>query len=152
MMHRSASQVEPSSRQVPFSRATQINSDDVCLTLTSGGCNSLHLCINGARKVGASNACSVAMSREGVQGRVECLPAVSHGLLGPCASVKTVPLPASPQVFSVDCNPAQSALLELKAVSWQGRVGWGRAEGPASRLCGRAAGCRLGQAAPAAHV
>lgn len=30
----------------------QINPEDVCLTLTSGGCNSLHLCINGARKVG----------------------------------------------------------------------------------------------------
>lgn len=42
---------------VPPSRAPhplhQINSDDVCLTLTSGGCNSLHLCINGARKVRA---------------------------------------------------------------------------------------------------
>ena len=30
----------------------QIADSDVCLTLTSGGCNSLHLCINGARKVG----------------------------------------------------------------------------------------------------
>ncbi|KAL4451296.1 hypothetical protein ABPG77_009368 [Micractinium sp. CCAP 211/92] len=48
----------------------QINENDVCLTLTSGGCNSLHLCINGARKV-----------------------------------------------YSVDCNPAQSALLELKQVA-----------------------------------
>ncbi|KAL4857543.1 DNA mismatch repair protein 6 [Chlorella vulgaris] len=48
----------------------QINEKDVCLTLTSGGCNSLHLCINGARKV-----------------------------------------------YSCDCNPAQSALLELKQVA-----------------------------------
>ena len=29
------------------------------------------------------------------------------------------------QVYSVDCNPAQSALLELKAVGWWGMVaGW----------------------------
>ena len=31
----------------------QVADSDVCLTLTSGGCNSLHLCINGARKVWA---------------------------------------------------------------------------------------------------
>lgn len=48
----------------------QINEDDVCLTLTSGGCNSLNLCLNGAKAV-----------------------------------------------YSVDCNPAQSALLELKQVA-----------------------------------
>jgi hypothetical protein len=30
----------------------QVSDSDVCLTLTSGGCNSLQLCINGARKVG----------------------------------------------------------------------------------------------------
>ena len=42
----------------------------MCLTLTSGGCNSLHLCLAGARAV-----------------------------------------------YSVDCNPAQSALLELKQVA-----------------------------------
>ena len=29
----------------------QINDQDVCLTLTSGGCNSLALCLHGARKV-----------------------------------------------------------------------------------------------------
>lgn len=29
----------------------QVGPGDVCLTLTSGGCNSLHLCIAGARKV-----------------------------------------------------------------------------------------------------
>lgn len=46
-----------------------ISPDDVCLTLTSGGCNSLNLLLHGA----------------------------GH-------------------VVSVDCNPAQSALLELKAV------------------------------------
>ena len=44
----------------------------MCLTLTSGGCNALNLCIQGAA-----------------------------------------------QVVSVDCNPAQSALLELKAVAIQ---------------------------------
>ncbi|KAL6768795.1 BTA1 [Auxenochlorella protothecoides x Auxenochlorella symbiontica] len=47
-----------------------IQPDDVCLTLTSGGCNTLHLCLAGAA-----------------------------------------------QVHSVDCNPAQSALLELKALA-----------------------------------
>ena len=46
----------------------KINSADTVLTLTSGGCNSLNLCLHGA----------------------------AH-------------------VVSVDCNPAQSALLELKA-------------------------------------
>lgn len=45
----------------------KISSEDVCLTLTSGGCNALDLCIQGAKAV-----------------------------------------------YSVDCNPAQSALLELK--------------------------------------
>lgn len=35
----------------------QINPEDVCLTLTSGGCNSLHLCIAGARKVISSGVC-----------------------------------------------------------------------------------------------
>ncbi len=49
-----------------------INDNDVCLTLTSGGCNALNLLINGAR-----------------------------------------------EVVSVDCNPAQSALLELKVVAIQ---------------------------------
>jgi len=49
-----------------------INEDDVCLTLTSGGCNSLNLLLHGAK-----------------------------------------------DVYSVDCNPAQSALLELKAVAIQ---------------------------------
>ena len=29
----------------------QINEEDVCLTLTSGGCNSLNLCISGAKAV-----------------------------------------------------------------------------------------------------
>ena len=48
----------------------KINSEDTVLTLTSGGCNSLNLCLHGAR-----------------------------------------------QVVSVDCNPAQSALLELKATA-----------------------------------
>lgn len=50
----------------------RIQEDDVCLTLTSGGCNALNLCILGAA-----------------------------------------------QVVAVDCNPAQSALLELKAVAIQ---------------------------------
>ncbi len=49
-----------------------INSNDVCLTLTSGGCNALNLLIHGAK-----------------------------------------------QVVSVDCNPAQSALLQLKQVAIQ---------------------------------
>ena len=48
----------------------KIESDDVCLTLTSGGCNALNLLIQGAR-----------------------------------------------QVVAVDCNPAQTALLELKAMA-----------------------------------
>lgn len=47
-----------------------ITASDVCLTLTSGGCNSLELCLAGAAAV-----------------------------------------------YSVDCNPAQSALLELKATA-----------------------------------
>lgn len=47
-----------------------INAKDVCLTLTSGGCNALNLLIHGAA-----------------------------------------------QVVSVDCNPAQSALLELKSTA-----------------------------------
>ena len=47
-----------------------IGAADVCLTLTSGGCNSLNLCLEGAAKV-----------------------------------------------YSVDCNPAQNALLELKQVA-----------------------------------
>ena len=47
-----------------------IKSDDVCLTLTSGGDNSLNLLLHGAR-----------------------------------------------QVVSVDCNPAQSALLEMKVAA-----------------------------------
>jgi len=47
-----------------------VGPDDVCLTLTSGGCNSLHLCLAGAKAV-----------------------------------------------YSVDCNPAQNALLELKQVA-----------------------------------
>lgn len=48
----------------------KVSSKDVCLTLTSGGCNSLELCLAGAKAV-----------------------------------------------YSVDCNPAQNALLELKAVA-----------------------------------
>ena len=47
-----------------------INENDVCLTLTSGGCNSLNLVLHDAK-----------------------------------------------EVYSVDCNPAQSALLELKIVA-----------------------------------
>lgn len=47
-----------------------INENDVCLTLTSGGCNALNLLLHGAK-----------------------------------------------EVVSVDCNPAQSALLELKQVA-----------------------------------
>lgn len=50
----------------------KINGEDVCLTLTSGGCNALNLLIHGAK-----------------------------------------------QVVSVDCNPAQSALLQLKQVAIQ---------------------------------
>ena len=49
-----------------------INENDVCLTLTSGGCNGLNLLLHGAK-----------------------------------------------EVVSVDCNPAQTALLELKAVAIQ---------------------------------
>lgn len=49
-----------------------VGPDDVCLTLTSGGCNTLNLLLQDAK-----------------------------------------------QVVSVDCNPAQSALLELKAVALQ---------------------------------
>lgn len=56
----------------PDMEVLQINGEDVCLTLTSGGCNSLNLLLHGAR-----------------------------------------------EVVSVDCNPAQSALLELKAVAVQ---------------------------------
>lgn len=48
--------------------ALELKEDDVCLTLTSGGCNALNLCLQGVASVTA-----------------------------------------------VDCNPAQSALLELKA-------------------------------------
>lgn len=48
----------------------KIGPDDTCLTLTSGGCNSLKLCLEGAKAV-----------------------------------------------YSVDCNPAQNALLELKQVA-----------------------------------
>ena len=48
----------------------RVGSEDVCLTLTSGGCNSLKLCLDGAKAV-----------------------------------------------YSVDCNPAQNALLELKQVA-----------------------------------
>lgn len=51
-------------------KVLDINKDDVCLTLTSGGCNSLNLLIEGAK-----------------------------------------------EVYSVDCNPAQSALLEMKAAA-----------------------------------
>ena len=40
----------PLPRRAPL--PPQINERDVCLTLTSGGCNSLHLCLQGARKVG----------------------------------------------------------------------------------------------------
>lgn len=47
-----------------------VNDDDVCLTLTSGGCNSLNLLLHGAK-----------------------------------------------EVYSIDCNPAQSALLELKSIA-----------------------------------
>jgi hypothetical protein len=52
-----------------LAQVMNINSSDVCLTLTSGGCNALNLLINGAK-----------------------------------------------EVYSVDCNPAQTALLELKQV------------------------------------
>lgn len=38
----------------------QINERDVCLTLTSGGCNSLHLCINGAKAVSGTGGYSGA--------------------------------------------------------------------------------------------
>jgi betaine lipid synthase len=54
----------------PDMEVLKIDSNDVCLTLTSGGCNSLNLLIHGAK-----------------------------------------------QVVSVDCNPAQSALLEWKATA-----------------------------------
>ncbi|CAG9467464.1 unnamed protein product [Pedinophyceae sp. YPF-701] len=51
----------------PDMEVLKINSDDVVLTLTSGGCNALNLCLQGAR-----------------------------------------------EVVTVDCNPAQSALVEIK--------------------------------------
>eukprot|EP00891_Asterochloris_glomerata_P001660 jgi/Astpho2/1660/e_gw1.00032.33.1_t len=54
----------------PDMKVLDIKSDDVCLTLTSGGDNSLNLLLHGAR-----------------------------------------------QVVSVDCNPAQSALLEMKVAA-----------------------------------
>ena len=77
----------------------QINENDVCLTLTSGGCNSLHLCLAGARAV-----------------------------------------------YSVDCNPAQSALLELKQVAIR-QLGYSDVwalfgEGKVRVCAGLGAGCR----------
>jgi betaine lipid synthase len=57
---------------IPDEEALQLNKDDICLTLTSGGCNTLNLLLND----------------------------VKH-------------------VVSVDINPAQSALLELKTVALQ---------------------------------
>lgn len=56
----------------PDMEVMDINEKDVCLTLTSGGCNALNLLLHGAK-----------------------------------------------QVVSVDCNPAQSALLQLKQVAIQ---------------------------------
>ncbi len=57
---------------LPFAQVMNINAEDVCLTLTSGGCNALNLLLHGAATV-----------------------------------------------VSVDCNPAQSSLLELKKVAIQ---------------------------------
>jgi betaine lipid synthase len=54
----------------PDHKVLRVNSGDVCLTLTSGGCNALNLLLHGAASV-----------------------------------------------VSVDCNPAQSSLLELKAAA-----------------------------------
>ena len=48
----------------------QVGKGDSCLTLTSGGCNAINMCLQGATSVTA-----------------------------------------------VDCNPAQSALLEMKAIA-----------------------------------
>jgi betaine lipid synthase len=56
----------------PDHKVLRVAKDDVCLTLTSGGCNALNLLLHGAQ-----------------------------------------------QVVSVDCNPAQSSLLELKAAALQ---------------------------------
>lgn len=44
------------------------------------------------------------------------------------------------QVFSVDCNPAQSALLELKAVGWLGRAGLSGLQRSRARQIHRTAG------------
>ena len=142
----------------------------MCLTLTSGGCNSLHLCINGANKVcvgwgwggggwGGAVFVVVGGGGGGGGGRPDAggfgkLPPArpppmraqhtcnAHAWLCPSTNVHAraaqalshhaAPadaafpsfvhsLPPSPQtlrqVFSVDCNPAQSALLELKRVA-----------------------------------
>lgn len=56
----------------PDMQHMHINNNDVCLTLTSGGCNALNLLLHGAK-----------------------------------------------DVYSVDCNPAQTALLELKQMAIQ---------------------------------
>lgn len=55
---------------MPDVQVLRVGKGDVCLTLTSGGCNAINMCLQGAASVTA-----------------------------------------------VDCNPAQSALLELKAIA-----------------------------------
>lgn len=92
----------------------EVDKKDTILTLTSGGCNALNLLLQGA-------------------GHVSCLcTACAESSTGCCCDTVWARLtgPWQLQVVAVDCNPAQSALLELKATAIR------RAPEPRSGCCG----------------
>ncbi len=98
-------------------------STDTVLTLTSGGCNALNLLLHGAGHVRTLSAPQssdwalwpvvLKLSKCCQSKDVPCCTCDPHAVsinqsLADCADL---------QVVAVDCNPAQSALLELKATA-----------------------------------
>ena len=109
--------------------ALNVGPGDACLTLTSGGCNALNLCLQVPALPGLSilrlaevlpampNAC-VCIDAAGSRHANNGLRAQAALQLGArrrqrclCCSQ------GADYVTAVDCNPAQSALLELKATA-----------------------------------
>ncbi len=125
----------------------EINPNDTVLTLTSGGCNALNLIVHGAGQVsrgrgsagcggfgehravsGLGGRCTrsrelLCMASSAAYVEMRLRTAERSSARAQCVRYLAVvpewscPCVVSLQVVSVDCNPAQSALLELKAVA-----------------------------------
>jgi betaine lipid synthase len=101
-------------------RVFKLSQADTVLTLTSGGCNTLNLLIHGAGHVrrpswlraGRPRPPAARSACEGSAAQAARPQPWAWRLTRPCPPIR-------PQVVSVDCNPAQSALLELKVVAAQ---------------------------------